>query len=98
MGFKWSKTVNLITAIVDFTVACVMMMIGISSHSMLSVVFAIIFVAVGVYFLRYYERQRRLEKMTPEERAAFFKSGEAVLVPGEVEKMMEEKHQKEKGQ
>ena len=98
MGFKWSKTVNLITAIVDFTVACVMMMISISSHSMLSVVFAIIFVAVGVYFLRYYERQRRLEKMTPEERAAFFKSGEAVLVPGEVEKMMEEKHQKEKGQ
>ena len=32
--------------------------------------------------------------MTEEERIAFFKSGEAILVPGEVEKMMQEKHEK----
>ena len=53
-----------------------------------------IFVGMGVYFLRYFERQRRLENMTEEERIAFFKSGEAILVPGEVEKMMQEKHEK----
>ena len=95
MGFKWSKTVNLVTAIIDFTVACIMMMVAISGRSWMAFIFGVIFVGMGVYFLRYFERQRRLENMTEEERAAFFKSGEAVLVPGEVEKMMEEKDKKE---
>lgn len=92
MGFK--KTVNLVTAIVDFTMAVVMMMIAVSGRSLLAFVFGIVFVAMGVYFLRYFERQRRLEKMTDEERAEFFRSGEAILVPGELEKMMQEKHDK----
>ena len=63
-----------------------------SGRSILAFVFGVIFVGMGVYFLRYFERQRRLENMTEEERIAFFKSGEAILVPGEVEKMMQEKH------
>lgn len=94
MGKQWSKTVNLVTAIIDFAMAFIMMMLAISGRSILAFVFGVIFVGMGVYFLRYYERQRRLENMTEEERIAFFKSGEAILVPGEVEKMMQEKHDK----
>lgn len=90
---KLSKTINLVTAIVDFTMAVIAMMLAVSSRSLLAFVFALIFVTMGVYFLRYYERQRRLDNMTPEERIEFFKSGEGVLVPGEVEKMMNEKHE-----
>ncbi|MDO4923477.1 MAG: hypothetical protein U0N74_03145 [Peptococcaceae bacterium] len=92
MGKQWSKTVNLVTAIIDFAMALIMMMLAISGRSILAFVFGVIFVGMGVYFLRYFERQRRLENMTEEERIAFFKSGEAILVPGEVEKMMQEKH------
>lgn len=94
MGKQWTKTVNLVTAIIDFVMALIMMMLAISSKSILAFVFGVIFVGMGVYFLRYFERQRRLENMTEEERIAFFKSGEAILVPGEVEKMMQEKHEK----
>ncbi|MEE0435131.1 MAG: hypothetical protein UDB11_06985 [Peptococcaceae bacterium] len=89
------KTINLVTAIIDFTMAVIMMMIAVSSRSVLAFVFGVIFVAMGVYFLRYFERQRRLEKMTDEERAAFFKSGEAILVPHEVERLNEQKQKKE---
>lgn len=92
MGKQWSKTVNLVTAIIDFAMALIMMMLAISGRSILAFVFGVIFVGMGVCFLRYFERQRRLENMTEEERIAFFKSGEAILVPGEVEKMMQEKH------
>lgn len=92
MGKQWSKTVNLVTTIIDFAMALIMMMLAISGRSILAFVFGVIFVGMGVYFLRYFERQRRLENMTEEERIAFFKSGEAILVPGEVEKMMQEKH------
>lgn len=92
MEKQWSKTVNLVTAIIDFAMALIMMMLAISGRSILAFVFGVIFVGMGVYFLRYFERQRRLENMTEEERIAFFKSGEAILVPGEVEKMMQEKH------
>ena len=94
MGKQWTKTVNLVTAIIDFVMALIMMMLAISGKSILAFVFGVIFVGMGVYFLRYFERQRRLENMTEEERIAFFKSGEAILVPGEVEKMMQEKHEK----
>ena len=94
MGKQWTKTVNLVTAIIDFVMALIMMMLAISGKSILAFVFGVIFVGMGVYFLRYLERQRRLENMTEEERIAFFKSGEAILVPGEVEKMMQEKHEK----
>ena len=94
MGKHWTKTVNLVTAIIDFVMALIMMMLAISGKSILAFVFGVIFVGMGVYFLRYFERQRRLENMTEEERIAFFKSGEAILVPGEVEKMMQEKHEK----
>ena len=94
MGKQWTKTVNLVTAIIDFVMALIMMMLAISGKSILVFVFGVIFVGMGVYFLRYFERQRRLENMTEEERIAFFKSGEAILVPGEVEKMMQEKHEK----
>ena len=94
MGKQWTKTVNLVTAIIDFVMALIMMMLAISGKSILALVFGVIFVGMGVYFLRYFERQRRLENMTEEERIAFFKSGEAILVPGEVEKMMQEKHEK----
>lgn len=90
---KMSKTINLVTAIIDFTMAVITMMLFVSSKSLLALIFAIIFVGMGVYFLRYYERQRRLDKMTPEERVAFFKSGEGILVPGEMEKIMEQKHE-----
>ena len=93
MGKQWTKTVNLVTAIIDFVMALIMMMLAISGKSILAFVFGVIFVGMGVYFLRYFERQRRLENMTEEERIAFFKSGEAILVPGEVEKMMQEKHE-----
>lgn len=96
MGKTWTKTVNLVTAIIDFAMALIMMMLAISGRSILAFVFGVLFVGMGVYFLRYYERQRRLEKMTDEERAEFFKSGEAILVPGEVEKLMQEKHDQEK--
>lgn len=89
------KTINLVTAIIDFTMAVIMMMIAVSSRSALAFVFGVIFVAMGVYFLRYFERQRRLEKMTDEERAEFFKSGEAILVPHEVERLNEQKQKKE---
>ncbi len=95
MGKQWTKTVNLVTAIIDFAMAVIMMMIAVSGRSILAFVFGVLFVGMGVYFLRYYERQRRLEKMTDEERAEFFKSGEAILVPGEVEKMMHDKQEKE---
>lgn len=94
MGKQWTKTVNLVTAIIDFVMALIMMMLAISGKSILAFVFGVIFVGMGVYFLRYFERQRRLGNMTEEERIAFFKSGEAILVPGEVEKMMQEKHEK----
>ena len=94
MGKQWTKTVNLVTAIIDFVMALIMMMLAIGGKSILAFVFGVIFVGMGVYFLRYFERQRRLENMTEEERIAFFKSGEAILVPGEVEKMMQEKHEK----
>ena len=94
MGKQWTKTVNLVTAIIDFVMALIMMMLAISGKSILAFVFGVIFVGMGVYFLRYFERQRRLENMTEEERIAFFKSGEAILVPGEVENMMQEKHEK----
>lgn len=94
MGKQWTKTVNLVTAIIDFVMALIMMMLAISGKSILAFVFGVIFVGMGVYFLRYFERQRRLENMTEEERIAFFKSGEAILVPSEVEKMMQEKHEK----
>ena len=94
MGKQWTKTVNLVTAIIDFVMALIMMMLAISGKSILAFVFGVIFVGMGVYFLRYFERQRRLENMTEEERIALFKSGEAILVPGEVEKMMQEKHEK----
>lgn len=96
MGKQWTKTVNLVTAIIDFAMALIMMMLAISGRSILAFVFGVLFVGMGVYFLRYYERQRRLEKMTDEERAEFFRSGEAILVPGEVEKLMQEKHDQEK--
>ena len=94
MGKQLTKTVNLVTAIIDFVMALIMMMLAISGKSILAFVFGVIFMGMGVYFLRYFERQRRLENMTEEERIAFFKSGEAILVPGEVEKMMQEKHEK----
>ena len=94
MGKQWTKTVNLVTAIIDFVMALIMMMLAISGKSILAFVFGVIFVGMGVYFLRYFERQRRLENMTEEERIAFFTSGESILVPGEVEKMMQEKHEK----
>lgn len=93
---KWSKTVNLVTAIIDFAMAVVMMMIAVAGGSLAAFGCGVLFVAMGVYFLRYYERQRRLEKMTDEERAEFFKSGEAILVPGEVEKITAKK-QKDEG-
>ena len=93
-GKTMDQDVNLVTAIIDFVMALIMMMLAISGKSILAFVFGVIFVGMGVYFLRYFERQRRLENMTEEERIAFFKSGEAILVPGEVEKMMQEKHEK----
>lgn len=92
---KLSKTINLVTAVVDFMMAVIMMTVALSAHSVLAFVFGVIFIGMGVYFLRYYERQRRLEKMTPEERAAFFKSGEAILVPQEVERLTAEKQEKD---
>ena len=64
MGKQWTKTVNLVTAIIDFVMALIMMMLAISGKSILAFVFGVIFVGMGVYFLRYFERQRRLENMT----------------------------------
>ena len=58
-------------------------------------VFAVIFVGMGVYFLRYFERQRRLDNMTEEERAQFFANGGAILMPHEVERLNREKEEKE---
>lgn len=77
------KTINLVTAIIDFTMAVILMMIGVSSGSALAFVFAVVFVGMGVYFLRYFERQRRLEKMSEAERAQFFAEGGAILMPHE---------------
>lgn len=65
------KTINLVTAIIDFCMAVILMMIAVSGRSVLAFVFAVIFVGMGVYFLRYFERQRRLDNMTEEERAQF---------------------------
>ena len=89
------KTINLLTAIVDFTMAVILMMVAVSSRSLLAVVFAVIFVGMGVYFLRYFERQRRLEKMSEEERNAFFANGGAILMPHEAERLTREKEEKE---
>lgn len=88
------KTINLVTAIIDFVMAIIMMMVAVSGHSVLAFVFAVIFVGMGVYFLRYYERQRRLDLMT-EERAAFFENGGAILMPKEMERLNAEKEEKE---
>lgn len=89
------KTINLVTAIIDFVMAIIMMMVAVSGRSLLAFVFAVIFVGMGVYFLRYFERQRRLENMTDEERAEFFKNGGAVLMPKEVERLNAEKEERE---
>ena len=89
------KTINLLTAIIDFTMAVILMMIAVSARSLLAVVFAVIFVGMGVYFLRYYERQRRLDKMSEEERNAFFANGGAILMPQEAERLSKEKKEKE---
>lgn len=89
------KTINLVTAVVDFVLAFLMMMTALQSRSILAFVFGVLFVGMGVFFLRYYERQRRLEKMTPEERAKFLSSGEAVLMPNEAGEMLEQKHKEE---
>ena len=62
---------------------------------LLAFVFAVIFVWMGVYFLRYYELQRRLDLMTEEERAAFFENGGAILMPKEMERLNAEKEEKE---
>lgn len=80
-----SKMVNLFTAVFDFAVALLMMISAIQNRSPLFFFAGVLFVGVGVYFLRYYERQRRLEKMTPEERAAFFRAGGAKLMANEAE-------------
>lgn len=92
---KWSKTINLATAVIDFVVAVIMMTIALSGKSLLAFVFGVIFIGMGVYFLRYYERQRRLDNMTPEERAEFFRSGEGILVPGEMERLAADKQEKD---
>ena len=102
------KTINLVTAIIDFCMAVIMMMIAVSSLSVLAFVFAVIFVGMGVYFLRYFERQldmftdradierqRRLDNMTEEERAEFFANGGAILMPHEAERINREKEEKE---
>ena len=67
--------------------AVILMMIAVSGRSVLAFVFAVIFVGMGVYFLRYFERQRRLDNMTEEERAQFFANGGAILMPHEVERL-----------
>ena len=70
-------------------------MIAVSGRSALAFVFAVIFVGMGVYFLRYFERQRRLDNMTEEERArSFFANGGAILMPHEVERLNREKEEK----
>ncbi len=89
------KFINLGTAVVDFALAMLMMITAIQSRSVLAFVFGVLFVAMGVFFWRYFERQRRLEKMTPEERAAFLGSSEAVLMPNEANAMLEEKRREE---
>ena len=89
------KTINLVTAIIDFCMAVILMMIAVSGRSVLAFVFAVIFVGMGVYFLRYFERQRRLDNMTEEERAQFFANGGAILMPHEVERLNREKEEKE---
>ena len=89
------KTINLVTAIIDFVMAIIMMMVAVSGHSVLAFVFAVIFVGMGVYFLRYYDRQRRLDLMTEEDRAAFFENGGAILMPKEMERLNAEKEEKE---
>ena len=83
------------TAIIDFCMAVILMMIAVSGRSVLAFVFAVIFVGMGVYFLRYFERQRRLDNMTEEERAQFFANGGAILMPHEVERLNREKEEKE---
>ena len=88
-------TINLVTAIIDFCMAVILMMIAVSGRSVLAFVFAVIFVGMGVYFLRYFERQRRLDNMTEEERAQFFANGGAILMPHEVERLNREKEEKE---
>lgn len=85
------KTINLVTAIIDFAMAVILMMIGVSSRSPLAFVFAVVFVGMGVYFLRYFERQRRLDKMSEEERARFFAEGGAILMPHEAERLNHDK-------
>ena len=75
--------------------AVILMMIAVSGRSALAFVFAVIFVGMGVYFLRYFERQRRLDNMTEEERAQFFAKGGAILMPHEVERLNREKEEKE---
>ena len=71
------------------------MMIAVSGRSVLAFVFAVIFVGMGVYFLRYFERQRRLDNLSEEEGAQFFANGGAILMPHEVERLNREKEEKE---
>ena len=42
------KTINLVTAIIDFCMAVILMMIAVSGRSALAFVFAVIFVGMGV--------------------------------------------------
>ena len=41
MGKQWTKTVNLVTAIIDFVMALIMMMLAISGKSILAFVFGV---------------------------------------------------------
>lgn len=41
MGKQWSKTVNLVTAIIDFAMALIMMMLAISGRSILALFLAL---------------------------------------------------------
>lgn len=88
MAYKTKrKWINLGTAVFDFIMAVSMMVIALTQHNGFAFLFGVIFVGMGVFFLRYFERQRRLEKMTDEERLAFLSSPEARFMPKESEEI-----------
>lgn len=81
------KWINLATCVFDFVVAVSMMMFAVSQRSLFAFVFGVIFVAMGVFFLRSFERDRRLENMTDQERIEFLKSNAARFMPQEAEEI-----------
>ena len=70
------KTINLVTAIIDFCMAVILMMIAVSGRSVLTLAFAVVFVGMGVYFLRYFEREVERLNREKEEKEGFVKKSE----------------------